>query len=266
MITTPALRTAGPWLDALESTSTRLHGLVDGLTADQLGRPSFASGWTIAQVLSHLGSAAEICAALVSRGVAGGTAVLERSELLAIWARWDGLAPEAQRRAWGQSDRTHLALLRSITATDAETLTIPYFSGLLSLTEYAGFRLSEQTLHAWDVAVALDEDAVLPPAEGALLLSRINLIASRFNDAETRGWIGRQDLTVELSDTGRLFSLRLGDDCRLEPAQPAHRDGTITATTDALLRLVYGRNRPGDPIAVTGGVPLADLTRLFPGF
>ena len=42
----------------LQASVDRLHELVRGLEVAQLESPSYSSGWTIADVLSHLGSSA----------------------------------------------------------------------------------------------------------------------------------------------------------------------------------------------------------------
>jgi hypothetical protein len=44
-------------------------------------------------------------------------------------------------------------------------------------------------------------------------------------------------------------------------------DATIPAPEVAILRLVYGRNRPErDGVTATGSVTLEDLRALFPGY
>src|SRR4051812_36620496 len=57
-------------IKALRSGHDDLAALVRGFTADDLARPSGASKWDVSQVLSHLGSGAEI--SLASLGGAGG--------------------------------------------------------------------------------------------------------------------------------------------------------------------------------------------------
>lgn len=68
MDTTPRIEL---WLTALHASSAKT---VDGLPDDALSVPSFAIGWNIAQVLSHLGSGAEISTILLRRGIDGNTA------------------------------------------------------------------------------------------------------------------------------------------------------------------------------------------------
>ena len=150
------------WVGALRESSRRLGQAVDALPADRLAGASYAEGWSIGQVLSHLGSGAEICTGLVERGLKGDERGPVREELLAVWERWDRLSPVDQRAAWREADGRHLALLGSVDAGQRTSLRVPYFAGPLDLASYAGYRLSEQAVHAWDVAVALDRRSEIP--------------------------------------------------------------------------------------------------------
>jgi hypothetical protein len=47
-------------LDALHSSVARLRSVVEGLDDSQLTTPAYPAEWSIAQVLSHLGSGAVI--------------------------------------------------------------------------------------------------------------------------------------------------------------------------------------------------------------
>ncbi|WP_053847036.1 maleylpyruvate isomerase family mycothiol-dependent enzyme [Streptomyces sp. NRRL B-24085] len=254
-------------LNALRASSDRLRRLVDGLSETELTRQSFARDWTIAQVLSHLGSAAEICLMLVKRGAAGDMRAPVREDMLPVWERWDALPPLDQRAAWREADMRHLALLDSLGTTRQDAFEIPYFAGPLSTAEYAGYRLSEQSVHAWDIAVALDASAVIPAEEVVLLWQRIDLVASRFRDGDTLGPLAPAQVAIELTDRNRTQLLDLGAELHVYPAEPADPVATLTGTSEAVVRLVYGRHRPGiDPLRAEGKIGIDDLRALFPGF
>ncbi|WP_373317737.1 maleylpyruvate isomerase N-terminal domain-containing protein [Planotetraspora silvatica] len=72
-----------------------------------MSQRSLASGWTVAQVLSHLGSAAEICTMLVKRAIAGDTSGPAMEDMRPVWQRWDALAGPAQRDAWQAANTKH---------------------------------------------------------------------------------------------------------------------------------------------------------------
>ena len=58
---------ADPWISALRHSHDRLRASVEPLSPDQLTQRSYPSEWTIAQVLSHLGSQAEIFGLMLER-------------------------------------------------------------------------------------------------------------------------------------------------------------------------------------------------------
>lgn len=254
-------------LAALHAASRSLTALVYGLSEEELKQPSYADGWSIAQVLSHLGSGAEISARLVERGRAGDMTGPTREEMLPVWARWDELPPLAQRAAWREADARHLGLLDSLDAAERATVRIPYFAGQIGVPAYLGYRLSEQSMHGWDVTVSLDPGATVPDEEARLLWERLDLVTSRFHDRETLRRLAPARVAVELTDLRRTVCLDLGEEPRIRPEEPADPAATVTGTADAVLRLVYGRNRPGaDDVTARGSVALDDLRSLFPGF
>jgi Mycothiol maleylpyruvate isomerase N-terminal domain len=110
------------WLAALNASSERLIKTVRELPGEVLARPSFTGDWTIAQVLSHLGSAAEICTKLVRRGIEGDTTAPTAGDARPVWQRWDALSGHAQREAWLEADRLHRRLLDSLSPQQLESV------------------------------------------------------------------------------------------------------------------------------------------------
>lgn len=256
-----------PWLAALHASSTRLAATVGGLSDDELSAPSFADEWTIAQVLSHLGSGAEICSAIVERGIAGSTDAPKREDLEPVWDKWNAMSPLEQREQWAAADARHLGLLDSLSAVRRARLRVPYFAGLLDLPTYGGYRLSEQSVHAWDIQVALDPNATIPDRESALLWERLDLVATRFRDCHTLERLAPANITVNRTDHERVAALMLDAELHIYPCEAADPTAAVTGTAEALLRLVYGRNRPEvDGVTATGAVTLRDLRALFPGY
>jgi len=262
-----------PWLDALHASSSRLAAAVDGLSDEELARTSYDTEWTIAQVLSHLGSGAEIFAGLLERGIAGQTGAPGQEELVAIWDRWNALSGPEQRAQWRVADARHLEIIDSLSAEQRESLRVPFFAGLVDLQTYAGYRLSEQSVHAWDVEVALDpEAATIPAAEIDLLWERLDLVASRVGNTDTLSRLAPANVAVTRTDApDDVAALSLDSELHFYPGKTADPSaGSVTGPTEALLRLVYGRNRPERDgvtvVAGTGSVTLEDLRALFPGF
>lgn len=257
---------SAPWLSAIAASSSRLAAVVEPLTVADLGALSFAADWTVAQVLSHLGSAAEISTTLLERGVAGGTEGPQAEQVRPVWARWDAMTPADQRAAWLEADGRHREVLAGLDPAQLDDVRVPYFSGLLDVATYAGYRLSEQSVHAWDIEVSLDDDAVIPDAEVDLLLERVDLVATRFRDGDVLASVSGQQVAVDVTDRDVATTLDLGAGLHMYLNSAGGTDGTITGTAEELLRLVYGRHRPGDSTAADGGVSIELLRRLFPGY
>lgn len=255
-----------PWLVALRDSSERLTETVYALPDEALSRPSFATGWSIAQVLSHLGSAAEISTMLLERGIDGDATGPRTEDTYPVWERWDSLSGPAQRDAWREADRRHREVLDSLDTGQRESVRVPYFAGSLSIPVYAGYRLSEQSVHAWDIEVALSPAAAIPAPETELLWERLDRVATRFRDGRTLARLGPSQVAVALTDLGRTVCLDLAAELHLYRCEPAEPVGTVSGSAEAVLRLVYGRNLPQDAVTVTGAVTLDDLRALFPGF
>jgi hypothetical protein len=171
-----------------------------------------------------------------------------------------------QRDAWREADRRHRQVLDSLDTGQRQAVRVPYFAGSLSMPVYAGYRLSEQSVHAWDIGVALNPAAAIPALEVELLWERLDRVATRFRDARTLIRLGPSQMAVELTDLGRTVCLDLGAELHLYPCEPAEAAATVSGSAETVLRLVYGRNRPEDAITVTGAVTVDDLRALFPGF
>ncbi|MEU8273948.1 hypothetical protein ACFYOK_23995 [Microbispora bryophytorum] len=121
-------------------------------------------------------------------------------------------AASGGRRRTERTERTedeHLGLLDSLDAAERATMTIPYFAGQIGVPVYMGYRLSEQSAHGWDVAVALDPGATVPDEEARLLWERLDLVTSRFHDGGTLRRLAPARVAVELTDLRRTVCLDL---------------------------------------------------------
>lgn len=103
-------------LAALTTSHQRLTTAVAGLAEGGGTRRSYASEWVIAQVLSHIGSGAEINTRVI-QAVASGEPAPGREDLTEIWGRWDAKSPEAQLASCVTSDA---ALLDDISSLSEE--------------------------------------------------------------------------------------------------------------------------------------------------
>ncbi len=251
------------WIAALRSGHDRLAAFVAGASADDLKAQSLCSDWTVAQVLSHLGSGAEIGLATASG------APIENQE---VWDRWNALAPDAAAAAFVDADERLVAWweARSDDELAAIEVDLPFLPAPIDAATAAGFRLSELGLHSWDVLAAFDPDAEVADEAAALLVDRLPMMVGfigRFTPRETRP---AEDTTIAVrtSRPERRFELELGDNVDLRPAGDGPTAGELVIPTEALVRLTAGR-LPADRehgATASGALELDDLRRAFPGF
>jgi uncharacterized protein (TIGR03083 family) len=253
---------------ALRKGHDDLSALVRGLSEAQLTGPSAASKWDVSQVVSHLGSGAEINLEAVRASLEGRAAPgFEFNK--GVWARWDGMTPLERRDAFpGANERLVLAY----EALDAEQrashkIDVGWLPEPVDVATSAVLRLTEFGYHDWDIRVAFDPGATLAPEAAELMVDRVG---------ELFGWIAKPanldgrtaDLAVHLTDRGETLGLHLADPVALTDA-PASPDGELSLPLEAWLRLAAGRLAPRytpDPVTVRGPISLDDLRAVFPGY
>jgi uncharacterized protein (TIGR03083 family) len=260
METSPA-----PWIGALRHSHDRLQAIVEPLGREQLQQRSYASEWSIAQVLSHIGSGSEIFGLFLGAALTGQDPP-GRDEFGPIWASWNAKDPEAQASDALRADEATLECFESLDADQRTGLRLLAFGMDVDVTGLARMRLSEHAVHSWDVAVALDPSAtVAPDAVGLLIDTLVPFMA----------WGAKPDgkqrkVRVSTTDPERYFILETDEAVTLSPAgdETAQEPGLseLSLPAEAFLRLVYGRLDPAHtPPAQTAGVDLDELRTIFPG-
>lgn len=253
---------------ALRSGHDDLSAYAAKLDQTDLTGPSGASEWPVAQVLSHLGSGAEINLATLERALSGGGPAPDGFNQ-SVWDRWNAMGPVEHRDRFIEADRRLVERYESLDATTRADLRVDvgFMPAPLTVADAGNLRLNEATLHAWDAKVAADPATTLAPDAVPLLLDAVRPLL---------GWIAKADaldgrpvrLAVELTDPATSYGLTIGDSVALgEPPAPA--DGVLRAPAEAWLRLLTGRlaaERTPAGVEITGPVTLDDLRRVFPGF
>ena len=154
---------------ALRTEHDTLVTLLPNLTDEQLEGPSGASEWTIAHVLSHLGSGAEITRKPVAR--AAGESV-EEEDNQSVWARWDSSSPIDQAAGFVEHDTRYVEAVEALTPEQRESITVDlgFLPEPVPLVVALAMRLNEVANHGWDVRVGLDPSAEIAPESAELLL------------------------------------------------------------------------------------------------
>jgi uncharacterized protein (TIGR03083 family) len=251
-----------PWIAALRRSHDRLQSLVGPLDARQLQQRSYASEWSIAQVLSHLGSQAEIFGLFLEAGLSGQDPP-GRDEFGPIWNAWNARDPQAQASDALRADEATLDRFESLDAGQRDQLRLHAFGMDLDTTGLARMRVSEHAVHTWDVAVALDPSATVAPDAVALLIDTVGQLAA---------WTAKPDgkqrrMRVTTTGPERHFTLETtGEAVTLTPSDDAGSLPELRLPAEAFVRLVYGRLDPAHTPAVEASdVDLDELRQLFPG-
>lgn len=252
---------------ALRSSHDQLASLAAGLDEAAATRMSYCSEWTIAQVYSHLGSGAEINLEWL-RAAREHTEPIGQDAMQTIWATWNARGPQEQVTEAIRSDARLVEAYEAMSAEELAAAGITLFDGMLQLDGegLALFRLPEHALHTWDVAVALDPSARVAPYAVDLLIDGL---------AGRTGWMAKPSgatwsVRIETTDPVRTVTLTATpESVTLENGGSEQPDGVVRMTSEALLRLVFGRldESSADGVDVSAAkVTLADLRAVFPGF
>jgi uncharacterized protein (TIGR03083 family) len=254
---------------ALRSGHDDFAGRVSGFSDDDLAGPSGAAEWDISQVLSHMGSGAEIARATIQAALDGEPNPSPDFNQ-AVWDKWNAMTRRERADGFLQANQDLLGLLESLDAGTRDTLRIDmgFLPAPVDLATAARMRLNEFTLHSWDVRVSADEHATLPAdAAAALLHGEPSLIS----------WIGKTDplngrqavIAVTTTEPASAFALHLRAPVSVDFDVPEQPDGTLTLPAEAWLRMVAGRLAPRyTPAGVdaTGAADLDLLRQVFAGY
>jgi uncharacterized protein (TIGR03083 family) len=252
-----------PWVRAVRASHDRLAGIVGSLDSDDLRKQSYAKEWTIADVLSHLGSGAEIFELSVNAGLGGEPPGQEDNQR--IWDAWNAKSPEEQAAQSIAANESLVSRVESLTPDQLEAFRVTMFGGMvMDIAGLLRLRLGEHAVHTWDVAVAVDPAARVSPDAVDLLVGGLPQLMQ---------WVGKKAaepavIAVTTTSPEGSYTLDTGG-VTLTPVAPDAPGASLELTSEALLRLVYGR---ADESAVASGelrltdVTLPELQAVFPGF
>jgi uncharacterized protein (TIGR03083 family) len=245
---------------ALRASVGRLHDLASGLDDARIVSPSYCDDWSIAQVLSHLGSGAVISLRGL-QDVRAGTTTPEGFNP-SVWDEWNAKTPRAQADEALEADEALMEAYEGVDDSDRERLTFPMGPLSLGFDELVGLRLNEHTFHSWDIAVMLDGSVGLPEDATALVIDNLSLIA-RFT-----GRPNGEERTIAIHTTGprRDIALRLSTDGVAVGAGEPGQQPDLELPAEAFCRLVYGRLDPDHTPPFRGDAALLNgLRAVFPG-
>jgi uncharacterized protein (TIGR03083 family) len=253
-------------ISALRSGHDDLVAFLATLGPDDITRTSAAAEWTVAQVLSHLGSGAEITLARLEGALNGTGQDPEFNK--SVWARWDAMSPAEQAATF---PATNEKLLRRYEGLDERTraelrIDLGFLPAPVEVATAAGLRLNEFTLHTWDVKATFDPTATLAREATEPLLDAVRALVGFLGKADRID--GPVSVAVHATDLDRSYGLVIGDAVALTDGVDSP-NAELTAPAEYVLRLITGRHGAAytpASVEVSGAVTLDDLRRVFPGF
>lgn len=248
-------------MHALRSSVDRLAGLVGPLDDRSLNAQSYPTEWTIADVLSHLGSGAVISRRQLQ-------AVLDDAETpddfnQRIWDEWNAKSPRAKADDGLAADAALMVALEETASEDRARFKSAMGPLVLDWTAFVGMRLNEHLLHEWDVAVTLDPAVPLAQDGTEVVVDNLDTIA-KFT-SKPKG--DPRTITIGTIDPERSFVVTIQPEQVEYTSVDRADEPEISMTAESLIRLVYGRLDPEHtPPSVGGKRALLDQLRsVFPG-
>jgi uncharacterized protein (TIGR03083 family) len=248
-------------LAALRSSVGELAGIVRPLDDAAIAAPAHPSEWTIADVLSHLGSGAVIAERRLDSVLTGTETPPDFNEK--VWSEWNAKSARAKSDDGLAADARLLSRLEAVAPEDRRRFRSTLGPIVLDWDALVGMRLNEHVVHTWDVAVAVDRSATLAREVTPFVVDRLELVATYTGKA-----VGpARTVTVATSDPERSIAVVIGEESvSLAEATPAS-EPDLSIPAEAFVRLVYGRLDPAHtPAGVKGDERLLEQLRtVFPG-
>ena len=240
----------------------RLKEYLRGTGPEQWGLDSPCEGWTVGDVIGHLGWAAEFFADAISQGRSGITSAPEGLPEI-------GVIPPAELPAFIARMAKEYRHSADANLADAFASSVDRLSGIFSVMEdddwskecwglrelrpaeaYVATRISEVVIHSWDIRFPSDPNAGLAPDCVAVVLERLPVWLNELGLAGFRP--SQPQARYRFQTTGAADFQRdvvAGDqENRVEEAR-GDPTATFTCDADVLALLVWGRLAPGQVLA-----------------
>ena len=246
-------------LDALELSVTHLRSVTEGMSESQYVASAYPTEWTVADVMSHIGSAAII----FKRGVDDALDERETPSKFneSVWDVWNAKTPHAQVTDSLDADQALLTRLLALSPEERERYTLNLGPMTFDFDRAVRMRLGEHVVHTWDIEEALDQNATLQPEAVPFLIDNLDLLV-RFSAKATEN---EHTLHIRTTEPQREFALtQSADGVTLNEVEGVDLfDLEIPA--EAFVRLAYGRLDEEHTPAGIDATHLDELRRVFPG-
>ena len=248
-------------LNALRSSVDRLTAFVRPLDDIAVAGRAYPSEWTIADVLSHLGSGAVIAQRGLDDALTGTPTPVDFNP--GVWDVWNAKSPRTKVDDGLMADGAFVARLEAVAPGERARFRTSMGPFEFDWDAFVGMRLNEHLLHEWDVIVSVDPASTLPADGTILVVDNLELIG-RFT-AKPNG--DPRAITVRTTDPDRSFAVTIEPGTvTLAPAASAQQPD-LSMPAESFIRLVYGRLDPDHTPSSVAGAPgaLLQLREVFPG-
>ena len=160
-------------LAPLRGSVGRLHQLTRGLDDAQLQAQSYDSEWSIADVLSHIGSGAVIMRRNLEDVLAGRTTPDDFAP--SVWDEWNKKSARVKADDALVTDEAVTEALEAVSPGDRTRVAFPMGPITLDFDHAVAMRLNEHAFHTWDVEVVFDDGARLPHDATAVVVDNLEL-------------------------------------------------------------------------------------------
>ena len=256
----------------IASETARLKDYVQDTGPEQWGLDSPCEGWTVGDVIGHLGWAAEFFGDAISNGRSGTTSAppglpeigtlppAEIPDFIARMAKEYNHAADADLSDAFTSSVDRLNGIFASMEDDDWAKECWSFRGLQAASAYVTTRISEVVIHSWDIRFPSDSEASLAPESVAAVLERLpvwlnSLGLAEFKPSQTPARYRFQ--TTGAADFQRDVVIH-GSGNKVEDTQ-GEPTATLTCDADVLALLVWGRLKPGQVLA-DGRLSVSDGT------
>jgi uncharacterized protein (TIGR03083 family) len=225
-----------------------------------LATQAYPKEWTVADVLSHIGSGAVIMQRHLEDGLAGQATPDDFAP--GVWGEWNAKGPRAQAQDALVADRGLLERVEELTGEDQARLRATMGPLTLDFGTFVGMRLNEHAVHTWDLEVAKRPSATLPEEVTTQVVDRLDLIVRHTGRSDGSG----SSVLVLTSRPERAFRITFSPGGLELATGGGGTAANLEMPAEAFVRLVYGRLDPAHTPSVEGDPALLDkLRNAFPG-
>ncbi len=246
----------------IEAETARLKDYVRDTSPEQWNLDSPCEGWSVGDVIGHLGWAAEFFGDAISNGRSGTTNApqgmpetgslppAEIPDFVARMAKEYNSSADADLSDAFTSSVDRLNGILASMEDDDWTKECWSFRGLQPASAYVTIRISEVVIHSWDIRFPSDPEASLAPESVAVVLERLPVWLNSLGLADFKS--NPSPARYRFKTTGAADFQRDvvtgGEDNKVEDAQ-GEPTATLSCDADVLALLVWGRLKPGQVLA-----------------